>query len=190
MAPILLVPIPPLQPEDLLPLAKGLTDRFGIPVLTDRSRRPDPAPAFDASRNQYYSSLILAALLRSFDSFEGKILAVTNADLFIPVLTFVFGEAQLDGKAAIVSTRRLDERFYGLPEDRARFEERLLKEAVHELGHTFGLLHCRQFDCVMHSSTAVEEIDVKSSAFCSSCAGTLAGPVVSAERVSEEKPLS
>lgn len=190
MAPILLVPIPPLQPDDLLTLARGLTERFRIPVITDRFRRPDPAQAFEAARNQYYSSLILADLLRLFDTFDGKILAVTAADLFIPVLTFVFGEAQLGGKAAIVSTRRLDERFYGLPEDPSTFEDRLLKEAVHELGHTFGLLHCLRFECVMHSSTAVEEIDVKSSEFCSSCAGTLAGATDSAECLSGKKELS
>lgn len=173
MSPILLVPIPPLQPEALTPLARSLEKHFRITVLTDGSKSIDAAPAFDASRNQYYSSLLLSALLRLHTAHDGKILAVTDVDLYIPVLTFIFGEAQLDGKAAIVSTRRLDERFYGLPERSSLLEQRLLKEAVHELGHTFGLFHCRHFECVMHSSTVVEEIDLKSSSFCPECARLL-----------------
>jgi archaemetzincin len=173
MASILLVPIRPLQPASLSALALRLSERFQLPVVADGSHHLDPAPAFDSSRNQYYSSLLLSALLRMFSKHEGKILAVTDADLYIPVLTYVFGEAQLDGKAAIVSRRRLDERFYGLAGNADLFEDRLLKEAVHELGHTFGLVHCRQYDCVMHSSTAVEEIDLKSSEFCTDCARLL-----------------
>jgi len=173
MPPILLVPIPPLRPDALASLARQLERRFRVPTITDGSKPMDPTPAFDASRNQYYSSLLLSALLRLYAAYDGKILAVTEADLYIPVLTFVFGEAQLDGKAAVVSIRRLDERFYGLPERASLLEERLLKEAVHELGHTYGLLHCRQFECVMHSSTVVEEIDLKSSSFCPECARLL-----------------
>ncbi|GJQ21196.1 MAG: peptidase [Bacteroidia bacterium] len=173
MPPILLVPIPPLQPETLATLARGIVERFQIAVLTDGSKSIDPAPAYDASRNQYDSSLLLSILLRLHSAQNGKILAVTEVDLYIPVLTFVFGEAQLDGKAAIVSVRRLDERFYGLPEKSSLLEDRLLKEAIHELGHTFGLLHCRRFECVMHASTAVEEIDLKSSSFCPECARLL-----------------
>ncbi len=98
-----------------------------------------------------------------------KVLAVTGLDLFIPVLTFVFGEARLNGQCAIVSSYRLDNRFYGLAQNPALLRERLLKEAVHELGHTFGLFHCHNPECVMRSSTYVEEIDYKSSRLCERC---------------------
>jgi len=89
--------------------------------------------------------------------------------LFVPVLTFVFGEAQLDGNCATVSFARLREEAYGLPAHEDVLRERLLKEAIHELGHTFGLRHCADWRCVMTSSHAVERLDVKSAEFCGEC---------------------
>jgi len=97
-------------------------------------------------------------------------------DLFIPVLTFVFGQAQLGGKAAVVSTLRLKQEYYELPPNETVFLERLGKEAVHELGHTFGLVHCLNQGCVLNASTYVEEIDLKEADFCPECAQLLAGP--------------
>jgi archaemetzincin len=99
----------------------------------------------------------------------GRLLAVTSLDLFVPVLTFVFGEAQLGGSCAIVSVHRLREEVYGLPADPVLLQERLFKEAVHELGHTFGLRHCDDWRCVMTSSHSVEWLDVKSSELCANC---------------------
>ena len=104
-----------------------------------------------------------------------KILGIINADLFIPVLTFVFGEAQLDGIGSVVGLQRLSNRFYGLPDDGTLFRERLIKEAIHELGHNFGLLHCQDQQCVMKSSTYVEGVDQKSAEMCSECSGFLRG---------------
>ena len=121
-------------------------------------------------RSQYSSSAIIERLENGLTGEDAsKLLAVTGLDLFIPVLTFVFGEARLNGRCAVVSSYRLDNKFYGLPENPALLRERLLKEAIHELGHTFGLLHCQNPDCVMKSSTYVEEIDFKSSGFCDRC---------------------
>ena len=94
-------------------------------------------------------------------------------DLFIPVLTYVFGEAQLDGRAAVVSTYRLDNQIYGLPPDRDLLFQRLVKEAVHELGHTYNLVHCHRPPCVMLSSPYVEGIDQKSDWFCEDCLRSL-----------------
>ncbi|MGA2599921.1 MAG: hypothetical protein ABSH09_23365 [Bryobacteraceae bacterium] len=91
-------------------------------------------------------------------------LGVASVDLFVPVLTFVFGEAQLEGNCAVVSHYRLAEP--GRPE---LLMERLTKEAAHELGHTFGLRHCHDWNCVMSSSHAVERLDVKSADFCARC---------------------
>jgi archaemetzincin len=104
---------------------------------------------------------------------ECKRIGVVDVDLFIPVLTFVFGEAQLGGPAAVVSTHRLTNTFYGLPRDDDLMLRRLEKEIIHELGHTFGLYHCHQFECVMRSSTYVEEIDMKRAHPCPACAGAL-----------------
>jgi archaemetzincin len=123
----------------------------------------------DPVRNQFNSTWILSRLLERAPEEDCKILGVTSVDLFVPVLTFVFGEAQLRGKAAVVSSYRLRDELYGLPANPERLKERLEKEAIHELAHTFGLVHCRQPECVMHSYTYAEEIDFKSKDFCSSC---------------------
>jgi archaemetzincin len=125
--------------------------------------------AYDATRAQFHSSLILAAMTPR--SPRRAILAVTAADLFVPVLTFVYGEAQLGGARAIVSLRRLKEEFYGQPPNAARQGERLAKEALHELGHTLNLRHCDNWRCVMSSSHAVERLDLKEAQFYAICAG-------------------
>jgi archaemetzincin len=100
---------------------------------------------------------------------------VTSVDLYVPVLTFVFGEAQLSGSCAVVSLHRLREEFYGLPAREELMRERLVKEAVHELGHTFGLRRCDDWRCVMTSSHAVERLDVKGAEFCFLCGRVVAG---------------
>jgi archaemetzincin len=131
--------------------------------------------AFDPNRVQFNSSLILRQLIATPPTDAERILGVLDVDLFIPVLTFVFGEAQLKGIGAVVSAHRLHNRFYGLPENRKTTAERLLKEAVHELGHTFGLIHCKEPGCVMNSSTYVENIDQKSAEFCALCQKSIKG---------------
>lgn len=169
MSSILLVPVPPADHNAIVILQARLASVFSTAVELYPKRDLNPSFAFDFGRNQFNSTLLLAAALDRFNSTSGKILLVTSLDLFVPVLTYVFGEAQLEGKAAIVSSHRLDETIYGLPKNQGLLEERLLKEAIHELGHTFGLVHCRDFNCVMHSSTSVEEIDIKGVTFCRVC---------------------
>lgn len=120
-------------------------------------------------RNQYHSTLILAQLLKYLPTNEGKIIGITSVDLYIPVLTFVFGESQLGGSGAVVSTYRLRNEYYGLPRDNDLLLQRTVKEAMHELGHAFGLIHCRDYECVMNSSTYVEDIDLKQDKFCQVC---------------------
>lgn len=129
----------------------------------------DVEQSFDASRNQYNSTTLLKLLLSRGAPSHVKILGVTSVDLFIPVLSYVFGEAQLGGAASLVSSHRLDNTVYGLPYSEELLIDRLEKEATHELGHTFGLVHCRDLDCVMHVSTYVEDIDLKSADFCLTC---------------------
>jgi archaemetzincin len=152
-------------------LVPGLAARLSRTFGVDVDRRPprfDPEIAYDPSRGQYNSRVLLGELLRDARP-AARVLGVTGVDLFIPVLTFVFGEAQLGGKAAVVSTHRLDAERYGLPADPQKLEERLAKEAVHEMGHTSGLVHCHTGRCVMGSSTYVEDIDLKDAVFCTRC---------------------
>ena len=129
-----------------------------------------PRHAYDPRRKQHASGVILRWLLEAGPG-AGKILGVTDRDLFIPILTYVFGEAQLGGKAAVVSTARLveDVELFG----RRLLVERLAKEAVHEVGHAFGLLHCERVECVMSRSPAVREVDEKSPELCAECRARL-----------------
>ena len=148
-------------------LAASLVRAFRMPCQI-RPDTLDVAFAFDQRRGQYHSTAILQQLERLSDP-GARVLGVALADLYVPVLTFVFGEAQLDGACAVVSTARLDEAFYGLPGRQEMLRERLYKTAAHELGHTFGLRHCADWRCVMTSSHAVERLDVKTSEFCGRC---------------------
>jgi archaemetzincin len=124
--------------------------------------------AFDPARRQYHSTAVLARL--QLLTGEGvRRLGITTLDLYVPVLTFVFGEAQLPGHCAVISAHRLREEFYGLPPNAELLGERLTKAALHELGHTFGLEHCPDWRCVMASTHAVERLDLKTAAFCRGC---------------------
>lgn len=177
-------PVDAVSLELLDELAAALARLFRVSCHVRRERL-DAGFAFDPARNQYHSTAILQRLellapgLRDSDI---CLLGVTTLDLYVPVLTFVFGEAQREGHCALVSLHRLREEFYGLPPSNDLLHERLLKEAVHELGHTFGLRHCPDWSCVMASTHAVERLDVKGDRFCAACRQRLAAssPVAAA----------
>jgi archaemetzincin len=153
-------------------LVASVAAAFRVPVRWVE-RRLDPDRAYDAARGQHDATAMLQQVLASIEDASERHLAIVSVDLFIPVLTFVFGQAQLGGPAGLVSTHRLANEFYGLPRAPGLTRERIEKEVLHELGHQFGLFHCRQFECVMRSSTYVEEIDLKRAAFCESCGARL-----------------
>jgi len=131
-----------------------------------------PAGTLDAKRRQHSSREMLKWLVAHAPADASRVLGLTDVDLFIPVLTFVFGEAQLEGVAAVVSAARL-----AAPADRRLTAARLAREAVHELGHTFGLVHCdalededgRAAPCVMARSPSVRAVDAKSARLCPGC---------------------
>jgi archaemetzincin len=129
-----------------------------------------PRHAYDARRRQHSSGAILRWVLEAGPG-AGKVLAVTDRDLFIPILTYVFGEAQLGGAAAVVSTARLVEGAGAA--GRRLLLERLEKEALHEVGHAFGLLHCGTLRCVMSRSAGVKDVDAKDPAPCPECRARL-----------------
>jgi archaemetzincin len=153
--------------EGLLESVRSHVERvFRFPVRLELSGgRPDDA--FDARRNQHSSHRILLWLASRRPRGAVRVVALTDADLFIPVLTFVFGEAQLKGHAAVVSTARLAGA--GLPGEAARFPVRLRTEVVHELGHTFGLLHCRNPRCAMARASSLKDVDAKEPDLCETC---------------------
>ena len=129
----------------------------------------DLSGAYLQNRHQHHSSRLLQSL-KALDPPGGDwLLGLTEADLCIPILTFVFGEALLDGRAAVVSLHRLQSSFYGLEADADLLLRRAEKEALHELGHAAGLIHCRDYSCAMAFSNAVEQVDLKEAAFCDAC---------------------
>ncbi len=159
------------------PVERGLAREFGLPVLRYRGAGR-PEHTFDPRRGQHSSSAMLRWLVDRVPPSARKLVAVTDVDLFIPVLTFVYGEALLSGATAVVSTARLGE---GQP---AQLGPRLLKTCVHELGHCFGLVHCDDGRCVMRRSTNLAGVDMKSAAFCPDCRVRLREALVLRENAS------
>jgi archaemetzincin len=133
---------------------------------------PEPDYALNKKRNQYLSTAILGAIVgqKEYMDYE-KILGIVDRDLYVPDLNFVFGEAS--HKAAVISLTRLRQEFYHLPEDRSLFHKRALTEAVHELGHTYGLGHCQNPRCVMFFSNSLMDTDRKGPEFCPRCKSNL-----------------
>jgi archaemetzincin len=149
-----------------------LARAFGCPVFLWESPER-PTHAYDPKRKQWQTAPILRWLVEQGPD-GGKVLGVTDRDLFIPILTYVFGEAQLSGRAAVVSLARLvdDVALRGRP----LFLGRAAKEAIHEVGHAFGLLHCHVEGCVMGRSPAVREVDEKTTRLCDECRAVLEAP--------------
>jgi archaemetzincin len=145
----------------------------GIGVPVRQVALPALDFAYDAGRGQFSSIAVLERLLAWFPGDGLKLLAVVEEDLFIPVLTFVFGHAQLGGRAGVVSLARLRQEFYGLEPDREAFLVRAGKEALHEAGHLFGLVHCPHRECVMSVAASIRQIDLKQATFCPACARLL-----------------
>jgi len=129
--------------------------------------------ALDPVRNQYHSTQILKNLAHEAPPNAIKVIAITNVDLFIPILTHVFGEAQLGGKACIVSTYRLGETSLNSTMDREAYMARTVKEAIHELGHTFNLRHCQNPNCIMHYCRSLRDVDRKGEGPCRYCKALL-----------------
>jgi archaemetzincin len=148
-----------------------------ISVLGDRLQRRVkllhdtgyPLLAFEPKRNQYYARIIIETLLQILPEDCEKMICVTDVDLCTPILTFVYGEAQLDGKIAVVSMNRLKQEFYSLPSNDKLLLQRLIKECLHELGHCYGLVHCSSKHCVMHFSSNIMNIDNKQCHYCVRC---------------------
>jgi archaemetzincin len=128
-----------------------------------------PASSFDPKRGQFHSTRILKEILAEVPPDALKVQGVVAEDLHIPILTYVFGEAQLGGVASVVSLARLDQAFHGLPRDERLFRRRLHKESLHELGHTFGLVHCHDRGCLMYLSNTILDVDSKGDGYCRQC---------------------
>ena len=165
-----LLPIGEILGSILEGLPSSLQKVFGVPVIIHEPVGL-PASSFEATRHQYLSTPILISLARFKSSLTQveRVFGVVDVDLYAADLNFVFGEADPKEGVAVISLARLKQEFYGLPPVEALFQERMLKEAVHELGHTYGLGHCSDPACVMHFSNSLEDTDKKTTSFCPKC---------------------
>jgi archaemetzincin len=131
-----------------------------------------PKKGYSKKREQHTAETFIEELL---DVAEGDeiVLGITESDIYTDKMNFVFGQAQLGGQAAIISLKRLDPEYYGMPAEEKVLNERILKEAVHEIGHCLGLTHCDDPKCNMVFSNNVYDVDSKSAEFCDSCVNRL-----------------
>jgi len=164
---IVISPIGDIDTELSKPISREINRIFGyetdvIPLLQDVDF------ALDQTRDQYHSTLILEKLSSVAPPGVAKVVAITKVDLFIPILTYVYGEAQLGGKACIISTYRLNEGISPISTQK-NYQLRVVKEAIHELGHTFKLRHCPDHTCIMHYCRNVKDVDMKSDQLCRYC---------------------
>ena len=164
MSGIRLIPFGELDAALLVNLTDTLSLKFNAAVAWGEQLEA-PESGFDAERSQSLAGAFLNELHALPEKNGIKLLGVTETDLYSTGLNFVFGQAEVGGTAAVISLARL----YPADTDGGGADllrERTLKEAVHELGHTYGLDHCRDRYCVMHFSTGITETDVKSDEFC------------------------
>jgi archaemetzincin len=152
----------------------ALREAFRLPVQR-LDAIAEPALAFSPARGQWGSVAFLEALLGRVPPGVSRFLGVTERDLFVPVLSFVYGQAQLGGQVAVVSLARLRPEFHGLPEAPDVLARRAATEAVHEVGHTFGLVHCLDRRCPMSLSIDLPDLDGKTETPCAACRALLEG---------------
>jgi len=164
---VCLVPVGEVDNDVMQFLKERLKDVFGSCKILVPMNVPEEA--YNPERDQYNSTAILVRIKPLCD----VVLGVTDVDLYADNLNFVFGEAEVGGKRAIISLKRLRQEFYGLPADKELFKLRALKEAMHEIGHVLGLLHCTDKRCVMHFSNSIIDTDIKDWRYCERCISVL-----------------
>lgn len=152
--------------------AEAINREFLYPVNL-KDGHIDLSEFYDPARRQYNGNNLLKHVDSISISDSIKTLGLFNVDLFIPILTFIFGQAFLGGRTGIASLYRLSNERYGMAGDDRLLLDRFQKVAIHELGHSFGLIHCHHSTCVMRSGTYVEDIDQKEQHFCVKCRSEL-----------------
>jgi len=163
---ITLRPLEQIDQEVLQELKGRLEKAFGCPVEIE-PQTTELAHAYNSSRKQYLYPTLLSTIVASERG--EKALGIVDVDLYVPGLNFVFGEADMSSGVAIISLFRLRQERHALPPNKELFLERAAKEAIHELGHTYGLGHCDNGRCIMYFSNSLMDTDKKQAAFCPKC---------------------
>ena len=168
MRKILIVPVGRIDSDVLNNISASLEKTFHRSVDIGEET-PVPYDSYHAGRRQYHSTRILKELQAMRGKHIERVLGVTDADLYVPELNFVFGEADISSGVTVISVKRLRQEFYGQPQNRELLMERCVKEAIHEIGHTYGLVHCPEPGCIMFFSNSLKDTDFKGRGFCSVC---------------------
>ncbi|MGB9630543.1 MAG: archaemetzincin family Zn-dependent metalloprotease [Candidatus Methanodesulfokora sp.] len=172
---MIIVPMKVINSELLSAISSEVRRIFGWNVIVE-SYMDAPLKYFNRSRRQYISEGILGIASRISSERRDVVLIVADLDAYADDLNFVFGQAELNGSAAVVYLERLKPEFYGKRSDYSLFTRRVLKEVMHELGHVMGLAHCGDWRCVMYFSNTIADTDRKGeydSYYCSKCMGML-----------------
>jgi archaemetzincin len=155
--------------SDIMRNIAGVVEKVFRCMVSSGKEMPVPQDSYNPRRKQYLSTTILkemqAAKPKGFD----RMLGITDVALYVPDLNFVFGQADLSSGVAIISMTRLRQEFYGFKPDRRLLQERAVKEAIHEIGHTYGLGHCNNPKCIMYFSNSLNDTDIKGPGFCNIC---------------------
>ncbi|KUG19677.1 hypothetical protein ASZ90_010594 [hydrocarbon metagenome] len=141
-----------------------------IPV--DLAESPILIDGYDRGRNQHDARTILDRLQNTFIrryEIRDPVLLVVPRDLYVNGCDFVFGLARPSGGAAVVSTARFENAYYGRMESDDDLIDRTAKEGAHEIGHLLGLDHCESVECVMFRPSTLAELDRKKKMLCPAC---------------------
>ncbi len=162
-----------INEEKIFQMAKDLSKVIGSDIkININSFRylPNIPNLFNKQRMQCISDELLDWLLKEYNPDKNtKILAICDFDAYANGLNFVFGQTHIKGRALVIYLPRLKQEFYGQKKNDDLFYQRIIKEAIHEIGHAFGLGHCENRKCVMHFSNSLHDTDIKKNFFCDNC---------------------
>ncbi|WP_431213693.1 matrixin family metalloprotease [Puia sp. P3] len=127
-----------------------------------RTSLPLPVTAYYSTRDRYRADSLIRYLGRSAAG-DTIVIGLTNRDISTTKGNIqdwgIMGLGDNPGRAAVVSTFRLS------ASDR---DGQLYKVAVHELGHTMGLQHCKDTTCFMRDAEGANHLDEEKD-FCTDC---------------------
>jgi archaemetzincin len=169
---ILIVSIGDVDSDILRNIANALEKAFHCKIELGK-KMLIPGDSYNSKRKQYHSTIILKKIQADKPKSFDRMLGITDVDLYVSGLNFVFGEADVFSGVTVVSLTRLRQEFYGLKPDNRLLRERAIKEAIHEIGHTYGLGHCSNPKCIMHFSNSLKDTDIKGQGFCNICKNML-----------------